>query len=95
MIIEISLAVKPSLTVIEGSKAFIDGGPSHGTLAEPKVYLASKDTLAADVFGVELLKKYGAEILGNPWETKQIKYATEIGLGDYKKEEIDKELRAL
>jgi uncharacterized protein (DUF362 family) len=95
MIVEISHAVKPSLTVIEGSKAFIDGGPSHGTLAEPKVYLASKDVLAADIAGVELLKKYGADKLGDPWETRQIRYASELGLGEYNREEIEKELKSL
>lgn len=96
MIAEISLAIKPSLTIIEGAKAFIDGGPSHGTLAEPKVYLASKDILAADVFGVELLKKHGAKLLGgNPWESRQIKRAVELGLSMFKKEEIEKELEKI
>ncbi len=93
MIAEIGLAIKPSLSIIEGTKAFIKGGPWGGELVEPKVYLASKDMLAADVVGVGLLKKHGAEQLGNNlWELRQIKRAFELGLGIYGKNEINKEL---
>jgi uncharacterized protein (DUF362 family) len=91
MIAEIALAIKPTLTVIEGTKAFIDGGPSSGTMVESKIYLASKDILAADVVGFELLKKEGAK-LGNPWSTGQIKHIVELGLDDYNKEEINNEI---
>jgi uncharacterized protein (DUF362 family) len=91
MIAEISLAIKPALTIVEGTKAFIDKGPSVGTLAEPKVYLASKDILAADVVGFELLKKAGAKKLDNPWETRQVKHTIGLGLG-LPREEIEKEL---
>lgn len=83
MIAEISLAIKPSLTVIEGTKAFIDGGPSKGTISEPKVYLASKDILAAEVAGIELLKKEKAKLFwDNPWESRQVKRAVELNLGE-------------
>lgn len=83
MITEISLTVKPSLTVIEGTKAFVDGGPFEGTISEPKVYLASKDILAAEVAGVELLKKHGANLFwDSPWESRLVKRATELGLGE-------------
>jgi len=93
MIAEISLAIKPDLTVIDGTKAFIDKGPSHGTMIETKVYLASKDVLTADVLGVYLLKKYGAKLFwDDPWESGQIKYFLSLGLGMYDKEEINKEM---
>jgi uncharacterized protein (DUF362 family) len=96
MIAEISLAIRPSLTVIEGSKAFIDGGPSHGTLATPKVYLASKDILMADVLGVELLKKHGAKLSWqNPWDSPQIKHGADLNLSLFPKEEIKKEVNRL
>lgn len=79
MIAEISLAVKPSLTVIEGTKAFIDGGPFEGTVSEPKVYLAAKDILAVEVAGVEILKKHGAKLFWDkPWDSRQIKRALEL-----------------
>ena len=93
MIAEIALAVKPSLTVIEGTKAFIEGGPSSGTEVEPKVYLASKDLLAADVVGVELLKKHGAKLKwDDPWESGQIKRLLELGLSKYDRAKIDDEV---
>jgi uncharacterized protein (DUF362 family) len=96
MIAEISLAIRPSLTVIEGTKAFIDGGPSHGTLATPKVYLASKDILAADVIGAELLKKHNAKLFWkSAWESPQIKHAASLNLSRYSKEEITKETERL
>ena len=92
MIAEISLAIKPSLIVIEGTKAFIDGGPSVGTLVHPKVYLASKDILAADVIGVELLKKEGAKLAwDNSWDSGQIKHAVKLGLSPLSQKEIQGE----
>lgn len=93
MIAEIALAIKPSLTVIDGTRAFIEGGPAHGTLAETKVYLASKDVLTADVIGVSLLKKHGAELFwDNPWESRQIKHFLNLELNQFSKEEIQKEM---
>lgn len=93
MISEISLAVNPSLTVIDGTKSFIDGGPSSGTLSEPKVYLASKDVLAADVTGVELLMNDGANLkYSNTWESPMIKRGYELSVGFLSKDEITEEL---
>jgi len=93
MISEISLVIRPSLTIIEGTKSFIEGGPSHGTLAEPKVYLASKDILAADVVGVGLLKKHGAKFkYDTPWESKQIKHFLTLGLLQLSEEDIQSSL---
>lgn len=93
MISEISLAIRPSLTIIEGTKSFIEGGPSHGTLTEPKVYMASKDILAADVVGVKLLTKHGANFkYDNPWESKQIKHFLTLDLLQYSKDDIEKEM---
>lgn len=92
MIAEISLAIKPSLTVIDGTRAFISGGPSRGTVAETKVYLASGDTLMADVIGVRLLTKHGAKLPeGYPWESRQIKHFLDLGLSGYTRSEIQDE----
>lgn len=89
MIAEISLAIKPSLTVIDGTKAFIEGGPFDGKVAETKVYLASKDVLTADIFGVSLLKKSNAKLrYEDPWESPQIKHFFDLGLSQYSSEEI-------
>ncbi len=96
MIAEISLAIRPSLTVIEGTKAFIDGGPSRGTLATPKVYLASKDILTADVIGVELLKKHNAKLFWEtPWDSPQIKHGAKLNISSFSKEEINEEIKRL
>ena len=91
MIAEISLAIKPSLTVIDGTRAFIEGGPSEGKVAETKVYLASKDVLTADVYGVSLLKKNEAILrYENPWESPQIKHFLDLGLSLYSSDKINK-----
>lgn len=91
MIAEISLAIKPSLTVIDGTRAFIEGGPSDGKVAETKVYLASKDVLTADVLGVSLLKKHKAILhYEDPWQSPQIKHFLNLGLSQYSTGEINK-----
>lgn len=91
MIAEISLAIKPSLTVIDGTKAFIEGGPSKGKVAETKVYLASKDVLTADIYGVSLLKKNEAILrYEDPWESPQIKHFFNLGLSQYSSDTINK-----
>ncbi len=93
MIAEISLAIKPSLTVIDGTRAFIEGGPSKGKVAETKVYLASEDVLTADVVGVSLLKKHEAKLrFDNPWDSPQIKHFLNLGLNQYSLDEINKEI---
>jgi hypothetical protein len=63
-----------------------------GTAANTKVYLASEDVLMAEVFGVELLRKHGAELSG-PWDSRQVKHALELNLGLYKRQEIEEELK--
>ena len=93
MIAEISLAVKPGLTIIDGTKSFITGGPSHGQLAETKVYLASKDVLAADVFGVSLLSKHGAKLpWKNYWESRQIKHFQALNISSYSPDQINESI---
>jgi len=96
MIAEISLAVKPAMTIIDGTKSFIDGGPSKGTVSESKVYLASSDILIAEVVGVELLKKEGAKLSwDNAWESGQVQRAMELNLGVLKKDAIEEELKKI
>ncbi|HUW22197.1 MAG TPA: DUF362 domain-containing protein [Candidatus Bathyarchaeia archaeon] len=93
MIAEISLAIKPSLVVIDGTRALIRGGPSKGEIAETKVYLASKDVLAGDVLGVTLLEKHGASLpFKNPWDSGQIKHFLGLSLSQFSEDEINKEV---
>lgn len=93
MIAEISLAIRPDLTVIDGTRAFIEGGPSNGKVAETRVYLASKDVLAADVFGVSLLAKNNAKLrYDDPWDSPQISHFLGLDLSQYSSDEINKGL---
>jgi len=69
--------------VMDGTRAFISGGPAHGQLREPNIVLATSDLVAADVVGLALLKYLGAPSLlaGNSWEEPQVARAVELGLG--------------
>lgn len=94
MIAEISLAIKPDLTVIDGTKAFVDGGPSSGKLAETKVYLASRDLLAADIVGANILQKHGAKFRWKSfWENRIVKRFDEMKISEFSMETIDREVK--
>ena len=83
MLAEINLARPADFVVMDGTRAFITGGPSHGQLREPNIILATSDLVAADVVGLALLKYLGApELLArNSWEEHQVARAVELGLG--------------
>lgn len=91
MITEISLAIQPKLTVIEGSKSFLTDGPFSGEIGEPKVYLASFDPVAAEIIGLKLLLKHGAKPkYPDPYNNPQTKRALELELNSLKVEKIEK-----
>ncbi len=84
MLSEIHLARKPSFLVMDATKVFVSGGPSHGDLAQPGLVIASSDLVANDVTGLALLKTLGTiEEIHNKsvWDQPQIKRAVELGLG--------------
>jgi len=83
MLAEINLARPADFVVMDGTRAFITGGPSHGQLREPNLILATSDLVAADVVGLAFLKYLGApSLLGrNSWEEHQVARAVELGLG--------------
>ncbi|MBA7503169.1 hypothetical protein ES706_01777 [subsurface metagenome] len=84
MLSEIHLARKPSLLVMDATKVFVSGGPSHGDIARPGLVIASSDLVANDVTGLALLKTLGTieEIhRKSVWDQPQIKRAVELGLG--------------
>ena len=84
MLSEIHLGRKPSFLVMDATKVFVSGGPSHGDLAEPGLVIASSDLVANDVTGLALLKTLGTieEIQEKSvWDQPQIKRAVELGLG--------------
>ncbi len=83
-IAEINLAYKPAFIVMDGVQAFVDGGPSKGTLVAGNVFVGGTDRIAVDAVGVAILKELGA----NPaikdrkiFEQDQIQRAVELGLG--------------
>jgi uncharacterized protein (DUF362 family) len=81
---ELNLGLRPALNIMDGSRSFVFGGPSHGDEAEPKVVVASRDRIAADATGVAVLKAQGTEERlqkRSVWDTPFLRHGIEIGLG--------------
>ena len=84
MIAEINAAYSPSLIVVDGLEAFVDGGPMTGTRKAAHVFLAGTDRVAVDAVAVAILKELGStrEIMEKKvFEQEQIARAVELGLG--------------
>jgi uncharacterized protein (DUF362 family) len=81
---ELNLGFKPALNILDGTKSFVFGGPSHGDAVEPKLIVASRDRVAADATGVAVLKRYGTEDrlqAYSVWENPFLRHAIKIGIG--------------
>jgi len=92
MIAEINEPFQPSLVVLDGIEAFVDGGPATGKRAKGEVFLASTDRVAIDAVGIALLKFLGSnEGIMRPkvFEQEQIARAVELGLGASSPSEIE------
>jgi uncharacterized protein (DUF362 family) len=92
MIAEINAPFKPSLVVLDGIDAFVDGGPMTGKRAKGDVFLASADRVAIDAVGVAILKLLGSnENIMKPkiFEQEQIARAAELDLGASSPSEIE------
>ncbi|MEK6581056.1 MAG: DUF362 domain-containing protein [Nitrospirota bacterium] len=84
MIAEINQAYNPSLILLDGIEAFVDGGPMHGTKKKADVILAGTDRVAIDAVGLAVLKELGSNraIMSKKiFEQEQIARAVELGLG--------------
>ena len=84
MIAEINTAYSPSLIVVDGLEAFVDGGPMTGTKKTANVFLAGTDRIAIDAVAVAILKDLGSnrEIMGKKiFDQEQIARAVELKLG--------------
>ncbi len=84
MIAEINTVYTPTLIVMDGVEAFVDGGPAVGTKVAPEVMLAGTDRIAMDAVGVAILRLFGttAEVSrGKIFELEQIARAVELELG--------------
>ena len=92
MIAEINEPFTPSLVILDGIDAFVDGGPATGTRAKADVFLASTDRVAIDAVGVAVLKSLGSnESIMKPkvFQQEQIARAVELGLGASSPSEIE------
>jgi uncharacterized protein (DUF362 family) len=92
MIAEINEPFKPSLVILDGIDAFIDGGPATGKRARGDVFLASTDRVAIDAVGVAILKSLGSNasiMKPKVFEQEQIARAVELGLGASSPSEIE------
>jgi uncharacterized protein (DUF362 family) len=83
-IAELNLGITPALNILDGTRSFVFGGPSHGDTVDPKLIVASRDRIAADATGVAVLKHYGTEYRlqhYSVWENPFIQHGIKIGLG--------------
>lgn len=84
IIAELNAAYTPHLNILDGTKIFIKGGPTRGTVAAPNLIITTGDRIAADVVGLSVIRSFGGwERLNNMdvWEQRQIKRAIELRLG--------------
>ncbi len=84
MIAEVNVHYKPELVIMDGVKAFVDGGPERGKEVQPDLMLASSDRVALDAVGVAILRSYGSTnhiMKGRIFELDQLRRASELGLG--------------
>jgi len=81
---EVASLVQPDLVVVDGTKSMVSGGPNRGEVVETNLVAASGDSVAADVFGLSVVKGFGRwrwVTQKSVWEQRQIKRAVELGLG--------------
>jgi len=84
MIAEINRFYNTDLVVMDGTEAFVRGGPDRGDLVKPNLMLASQDRVAIDAVGVALLRSYGStsEVMrGRIFDLEQISRAAQLGVG--------------
>jgi uncharacterized protein (DUF362 family) len=92
MIAEVNRSYRPSLVVIDGVDAFVDGGPEQGRRVQAGVILASTDRIAIDAVGIAILRMLGTTptvARGSIWEQAQIRRAADLGLGAIGPEQVE------
>jgi uncharacterized protein (DUF362 family) len=73
--------IKPTLTIVDASRALLDNGPSGpGKVLELNTYAASVDPVAADSYGVSLASWNGRKLEGK--NIKHLEYAAKFGFGN-------------
>jgi len=84
MIAEINKHYKADFVVMDGIKAFVDGGPEKGKEVQPELMLASTDRIAIDAVGIAVLRSYGStgHIMNKRiFELDQLRRASELEIG--------------
>ncbi len=84
IVAELNAAYTPHLNILDGTKIFIKGGPTRGTVAMPNLIVVTGDRIAADVVGLSIIRSFGGWgklSTMNVWEQRQIKRAIELHLG--------------
>ena len=92
MIAEVNRAYRPTLNLIDGVDAFINGGPEQGERVRAGVMLASCDRIAIDAVGIAILRMLGTtpEVsAGSIWSQAQIRRAADLGLGAVSADQIE------
>ena len=92
MIAEVNQAYTPSLILLDGIEAFVDGGPGKGTRKRGDVIIAGSDRIAIDGVGLAVLKELGSNkaiMEKRIFEQEQIARAVELGLGVSRPEDIE------
>jgi uncharacterized protein (DUF362 family) len=89
---EMALALRPSLHILDGTAAFVSGGPADGRVVHPRLVIASRDLLATDVTGLAVLRHHGTDPAiqdHSPWTQPEIRHGIALGLGAKGPEEMD------
>jgi uncharacterized protein (DUF362 family) len=84
MLAELHLARLPDFIIMDGTKVFVEGGPTEGKVVEAGLVVASNDIIANDTVGLAILKTLGTvdKIQDNSvWSQPQIARAVELELG--------------
>ncbi|HXY55862.1 MAG TPA: DUF362 domain-containing protein [Nitrospirota bacterium] len=92
MIAEINQAYTPSLILLDGIEAFVDGGPGKGTRKKGDVIIAGSDRIAIDAVGIAVLKELGSNkaiMNKRVFEQEQIARAADLCLGASRPEDIE------
>ena len=79
--------IKPTLTIVDASRALLDNGPSGpGKVLELNTFAASVDPVAADSYGVSLASWNGRKLEGK--NVKHLEYAAKFGFGNVESDRI-------
>ncbi len=86
LIAEFNLFLPADLILLDGTLAFVSGGPAKGEVRRPGVIIASGDRVSTDAVGAAILKAMGGESLSgvNVKKHDQIAWAEKLGIGTTK-----------